>query len=207
MEKLAQLPPKILFIVSVAVGLFYYLTLFDSGSFYDTQIESVKNEIKGELEKKKKTEEILNKEKEMKVNVETLTKQYFEISKKIPSSLNSIDISRMIEQLAKKSGVEVKGKKPGNPIKNKIFEEVPVELIMSGNYSELAQFIYFVAIHEKIMRIKTFTIDSQTDSKKLKFSGTLIGYRLSEDKSEGPVEGASPGEGGAPVVDSSGAPK
>lgn len=177
-------------IIGLALGGFYYMTLYNDGSALDSQLVQVNRDLTEQEAKKVETDAALQQVKEMQEKVGQLGAQYQEISRRLPSTLFSIDINRAIDNFARNAGVSVKAKKPGANIKTNVVEEVPVDVELEGSYSELVQFAYYVSSAEKMSRVKNIVITGGPDRavNKLKFEGQVVGYKLApevEEKSEG----------------------
>ena len=91
----------------IAAGIYYFIG-YDDGATIHAQIVSISNQIQQEETKKKDTEATLKEEASMKDSVGQLSQQYQDISRRLPSALNSIDINRSIDTFAKSAGVNVK---------------------------------------------------------------------------------------------------
>lgn len=189
-QLLAQPISKILMMGFLLTGLYWY-SVYDDGSAIDTQITAVNQKLVDEEKKKKDTDATLKQVQEMQEKVGQLSAKYQEISRRLPSSLFSIDINKAIDEFAKNAGVSVKIKKPAENKKSEVVEEVPVEVTLEGSYSELAQFAYLVSIAERLARVKNVKVsEGEVGSKKLKFEGQVVGYKLApeEKKQSGTTE-------------------
>jgi len=193
-ETLAGLSMAKALVFGGLAGGLYYMSMFDSGAGLEVQIAQVQSQLQVEEEKKRETEATLAEEARMRESVGILSQQYEEIAKKLPSVLVSIDINRTIDAFARNAGVSVKSKKPGASNKQEIVEEVPVDVVLEGSYSELAQFVYYVSIAERMTRVPNLVITEAepirsgntvvTGKGKLKFEGTVVGYKLAEEKAK-----------------------
>jgi len=172
-------------VIGLIVGALFYFFVYDDGSAIDAQLVGVRQKLAQEEVKKKETENTLKQVREMQDTVGRLSTQYQEISKRLPPVLYSIDINKTIDGFARTSGVKIKSKKPASDIPGEVVEEVPIDVILEGSYTELAQFTYFVSTAEKMSRVKKIVITSDNEtrpSKKLKFEGQVVGYRLAPEK-------------------------
>lgn len=179
-EKLASMKMSQVLGVGIVAAVFYFFMAYDDGASIKAQMIALNKQIEQELVKKQDTEATLKQETLMKENISKLNQQYIEVSKRLPSTLFSIDINRAIDTFARTASVDVKTKKPGTPVKTEVIDEIPVEVSLEGDYSELAQFVYFVSTAEKLTRVKSFVIskDDKKGSVKLKFEGQVVGYKL-----------------------------
>lgn len=186
----AQPINKVLMMGLVLTGLYWYV-LYDDGSAIDAQIVTVGQQLQAEENKKKDTDATLKQVQEMQEKVGQLSQKYQEISRRLPSALFSIDINKAIDDFARNAGVSVKSKKPGENIKKNVVEEVPVDVVLEGNYSELAQFAFLVSSAERMARVKNVIVSEAEGAKKLKFEGQVVGYKLAPEEKKKP-EGEAP---------------
>lgn len=185
LERLAALTTGQILIGGAILGAIYYFTSFDDGSSIDTQVNAVVEDIKKEETKKKDVDATLAEKSRMEKSVIGLGEQYSMVSKLLPSNLSSIEVNRSIDQFATNSGVNIKNRKPGTPIPREIVEEVPVDVTLEGTYSELTHFMYMISSIERLTRMGAFSFERTQDTKetgKLKFTGSVIGYRLAPTK-------------------------
>ncbi|MBV2167464.1 MAG: type 4a pilus biogenesis protein PilO [Bdellovibrio sp.] len=178
-------------ILMMGLGLtaFYWYAVYNDGSAIDAQVVQLTQQLQVEENKKKDTDATLKQVQEMQEKVGQLSQKYQEISRRLPSSLFSIDINKAIDDFARNSGVSVKSKKPGENVKKEVVEEVPVDVTLEGSYAELAQFTYLVSTAERMTRVKNVTLtEAGAGNKKLKFEGQVVGYKLAPEKK--PEEGA-----------------
>lgn len=178
----AQEVSKIL-MIGLGLTAFYWYFLYDDGSTLVAQIASINEQLTVEEDKKKDTDNTLKQVQEMQEKIGQLSLKYQEISRRLPSSLYSIDINKAIDDFARGSGVSVKSKKPGENVKGELVEEVPVEVTLEGTYAQLSRFTFLVASAERMSRVKNVVIATTPEEpKKLKFSGSVVGYKLAPEK-------------------------
>jgi Tfp pilus assembly protein PilO len=189
-EKLAGLTNGKAIIIGLILGGVYYSTIYDDGSALLAQIQALDQQLIAAETKKKDTEATLQEEARMKDTVGKLNEQYAFISKKLPSELKSSEMVRGIDVVAKTSSVSVKLKKPGNVEKKEVVEELPVDVILEGNYGQITQFIYHTSNLERLTRILNFSITAQNPDegveKGLRFEGQVISYKLGSEPSKSP---------------------
>ncbi|WP_413582434.1 type 4a pilus biogenesis protein PilO [Bdellovibrio sp. HCB288] len=163
----------------------FYFTLYDDGSALQAQIAGIQQQVQEQEAKKKDTDATLKQVNEMREKLGRLSQQYQEISRRLPTVLFSIDINKAIDGFARGAGVSVKIKKPTENIKREVVEEVPVDVTLEGSYAQLAQFVSLVSSSERMARVKNIVITEQSDAdptKKLKFEGQVVGYKLAPEK-------------------------
>lgn len=166
----------------------YWLTLYDDGSGIDRSVAEVVKSLKVEEKKKKDTDASLAYAKQMQERVGKLSQVYQEISRQLPATLYSVQLNKDIEGFALRAGVAVKNKSPGVNAVRGIIEEVPYQVTLEGDYSQLAQFVYIVSMAERMSRVQNIRItDSEQGHKKLKFDAQVVAYKLAPEqkKAEG----------------------
>lgn len=182
-ELLAIQPIGRMVLFGIMITSFYWYTIYNDGTVIDSQIAEISRELEEEERKKLDTDATLKQVQEMQEKVGQLSLKYQEISRRLPPALFSIDINKAIDDFAKNAGVSVKAKKPGENIKRTVVEEVPVDVTLEGSYSELAQFTYLVSTAERMARVKNVVVThADTNAKKLKFEGQVVGYKLAPDE-------------------------
>lgn len=186
---------KINKILLIGLGLtaFYWYTLYDDGAELDAQIAQISTQLQDEQNKKKDTDATLKQVQEIQEKVGQLSQKYEQISRRLPSTLFSIDINKAIDGFARNAGVSVKSKKPGDNIKRPVVEEVPVDVSLEGTYAELAQFTFLVSTSERMARVKNIIVsEAEAGSKKLRFEGQVVGYKLASEEKKKPQETETP---------------
>ncbi|CAE78810.1 type 4a pilus biogenesis protein PilO [Bdellovibrio bacteriovorus] len=170
-------------VIGLGLTAMYWNFMYDDGSAVDAQIVTVNQQLQEEENKKKDTDATLKQVQEMQEKVGQLSQKYQEISRRLPAVLFSIDINKAIDDFARNAGVSVKSKKPGENIKKEVVEEVPVEVSLEGTYAELAQFTFLVSTAERMARVQNVVIsESEPGSRKLKFEGQVVGYKLAPEE-------------------------
>lgn len=204
MEKILALTMTQVLILSGILGALYFYFLYDNGAVIEARIAALVQEQSVEGEKKKETEIALREEKRIKEIVGTLGSQYQEVSKKLPNQLTSFDMNRQVTVFSQAARAKVKSMTPQAPIKKEIVDEVPVRVVIDDStYADIALFVYQASISERLIRVRDFSIQPGTGGiGKLKFEGTIVGYRLNieEPKKEGGInttkDSPAPAKGG-----------
>lgn len=191
LERLVKLTNMQVALIGMGFTAFFYFTSFDDGSALRAAVAALDSQISQEETKKKDTDATLKEEARMKDMVGQLSQQYLEVSRRLPTSLSSIELNRHIDAFARNSGASIKARKPMSNIHDEIVEQIPVQISLEGSYAELAQFIYQVAISEQVTGIQSFTLAPMEKSTRLRFEGTVSGYQLSPEKKEQPKPAAN----------------
>ncbi|MCX7979039.1 MAG: type 4a pilus biogenesis protein PilO [Bdellovibrionaceae bacterium] len=182
LHKLGEKPLPLFIFLGAFLTLLYWSSAYNDGSALENQINSLTQQIDAE---QKKAEEIQVSKRELNRisgSVGQLAQQFEELSKKLPSSLTSVEVNRLIDNLVKASGIVVKSRKPLAVKVNRIVEEVPIEIQAEGSFAEIAKFIFHVAAAEKVMTAKNFKIFRKEKGDSLVFEGKIVGYRMAIDR-------------------------
>lgn len=184
LEKLAIIPLQNILGAGLVLGGLYYFMMYDDGSAIRGQIQQAQQTLEQERTKNADYKKTLEEKKRLESQLRDLGSKLIELSQKLPSELPTIELSKTIDQVAIETGVKIKSKKPGDSSKLDIVEEVPIEITLDGSYSELGTFIFKISKLDRVTRVKSFKIDVGEDkgAKKLRFEGTIAGYRMLEEK-------------------------
>lgn len=179
--KLAFLPSKMTAIIAVVVGgLFYISPFYDDGSSLVGQIAALRAELAAEEDKKVKTQQILSERDRLQEILSKLTERYEELSRKIPSELSSSEVNRQINDLIQAAKLRSIERKPLPEENIGILDEIPYELNLSGTFNDIGQFIYLISTSERVMLIKSFTLDpSEPYNGQIGFRVVMAAYKLS----------------------------
>jgi type IV pilus assembly protein PilO len=172
-------------ILSVVLGGVYYMSgMFDDGSLLKDQIVKRDAEIKEQEVKALESDAALREVERVRTAVGALSDQFKTVSQALPSEIQMSDIIRVVDMVARASGVSIKSKEP-RPVRNKDFyEEIPLKITLEGSFSEITLFLYYLASTERIMKANNFTIamptvtDRQQQSGRLIFDGQVVSYRF-----------------------------
>lgn len=182
----------------VILTLVYYFLLYDDGQSIRAQIVTLTRQIEEETAKKAETEKVLEEEVRMKESVDLLSRQYQDLSRRLPTSLSSIDLNRNVDGFARQAGVSIKSRKPLPLEQGPIVEQVPIEISLEGTFAELAQFVYVISSAERVTALKDFTVAPLEKVGRLQFQGTVIGYQIATPPAEKTADPGAPAEGGTP---------
>lgn len=166
---------------SVVLSMIFYFTMYDDGHQVRSEIATLAQQLNEESVKKAETEKALAEEARMKESVVLLSQQYQELSRRIPTSLTSIELNRNVDAFARNAGVSIKSRKPLEIKKGQIVEEVPIEVSLQGSFAELAQFVYVVASSERVTALRSFSFSPIEKSTQLKFEGVVVGYQIAPE--------------------------
>lgn len=184
MERVGSMDMTKVVIISLLISFFYFFKVYDSGEENEARIAQLNIEIEAEMQRKNETDLALQEVERMRKAVGELGNKYQEIVRKLPADLNSLEINRSIDEFSKEAGINIVSRRPEDGTKNDIYIEELVTVEAEGEYSKIAQFIYFVSKSERLSAIKDFRVfrkGESLDDSQLSFQGTVINYRLAPE--------------------------
>ncbi len=183
--QLAGLPIPNVFAIGLAVGVGYYLTLFNDGSSEKRQLASVAVEIAAAEVKKSEADKAMKEVEQIRANVGALSDQFKVISQQIPTEIPSFEIPTSIDSISQRAGVSLKSTKPENPTKQDILEIIPTTVSFEGNFFQITSFFAELGNLPRIMRLGNFSVKRISNSDdRLTFDGALLSYRFIGSDSE-----------------------
>lgn len=202
---LGELPwPKVAVYGFIAVLLYYFL-LYDDGTALRNRFTATTAQLaqaqKGLDETRKAMEDADKFEREVK-----LTAQQFErIRDFMPEDLNAASLTEIILHQASMAGAKVLKLEPKQGDERVDFYEMTrVQVSLEGSYAQLVTFLSYLSRVPKLLTFDTVKITRQggdPETPKLKFVGTLVGYRyVKPPEAKGDAAGQSgtaQGNGGA----------
>ena len=94
------------------------------------------------------------------------------------------ELIRSVDAIARATGVSVKSKEPRSPRieKEGVLEAVPVKVVLEGNFSEIAMFIYYISSLERTTRVKNFDmsvpVGADVRKPRLVVDADILSYRF-----------------------------
>ncbi|MBU3949322.1 MAG: type 4a pilus biogenesis protein PilO [Proteobacteria bacterium] len=189
LEKLSKIKRILIFcgILIVIVGVFVYTMLlpkFDKISKLESEYKTLTNK----LNTAKRTASSLPEFKEKMNNADMQLKivmQALPETKEIPTLLESISLC------GQDAGLEFILFQPGNEINKNFYAEIPVSIIVTGKYHNVATFFDKVARLPRIVNINDISMkpdDKNKNEEQLLTSCTAITYKFLDAKDSAPAE-------------------
>ena len=191
LERLAKvpLPQKVAALVLLLVAITaanYFLVISD----LNAAIESAhlkKRTLEEELVKKRVIADNLNQYRRDK---EILERRLAEALTKLPAEAQIDELLRQLNDVGKKSGLEIVTLEPGAEKPEGFYASIPIKMQVAGNYHEIAVFFESVSKLRRIVNISGITFETPTRKSEkvvLKASYMATTFRFVEASSQ-PVQ-------------------
>lgn len=155
---------KALVICLIATGLYYQMG-YDDGARPRKQIADYRKDLDVEIEKEKETDRALNRRQQLEQSYKALSEQFQIVSSQIPADLDSAEVIRTVDTMAKTSGITIKSKEPKAAQREDILEAYPIRVTAEGSYSEMTMFFFNLSTIERVYRVRAFTFQVPEDKK------------------------------------------
>ncbi len=180
--RLAAMSYRNALILAAIAGFIYFNSpLFDDGSDLQKQIDDTRKRADEQQALLVQSEQALREVEKVRKSVGALQEQFKSVTQQLPTEIVVSEIVRSVDMLGRTSGVSVKDKEPRPPSRQDFLEVHPLRIRAEGTYSELTNFMYFLASTERITRVRNFvfSIDgNRTGGGRLTFEGEVLSYRF-----------------------------
>lgn len=177
--KLVALTMTQILIISLAIGSAYYYFFYDNGARFDLEIQKLQESKRAQEKQRSDTESTLKEEQRMKALVGTLAEKLQASLQRIPEELNPLTVDREVTSHAQKVRIRIVAKTPLPVILGEIVDQVPIRIsIAEASFAEIAMFLKEVSTSETtLFTAKDFVLQPTGTGSKLRFEGTISGYR------------------------------
>jgi len=163
LERLVKLPlvPKIIatavMVALLTAGNWFFVIndLNDRAEAARTKIRSLEED----LVKKRVIADNLN---QYRRDREILERRLAEALTRLPQQADIDDLLRQLNDVGKKSGLEIVSLEPGSETPQTFYASIPIRMQVSGNYHEIAVFFESVSKLRRIVNISGIQFDSPT---------------------------------------------
>ena len=159
--RLAEVPNSRLALVGLGLTALFWFNMNSSVDEVDVKLQNVQREMNTEKAKNDESVKALKEVEVIRKSLAALGVRFETASKQLPSQIQNSEIIRFVSELSKSAGISVRKNQPQKPNRKDILEEIPLEVIGRGTFSEITNFFYYVASKEKISKVPRFTIVSQ----------------------------------------------
>lgn len=201
LDRIAKAPPLFKFgglfavcVLMTVANFFFFVS--DVEDLITTQ-ESQQRQLESQLAEKKAIAQNLN---ERRREMDQLEQKLADALTQLPENKDIQDLLAQVNDIAKKSGLEIVRVEPGAEQPATFFAKIPIRMSVSGNYHELAIFLQELANMRRIVNVNNIRLLSpvvKNDKVVLNTEFLATTFRfISQAPKPPPAPGAPPG--GAP---------
>ncbi|MBC6415305.1 MAG: type 4a pilus biogenesis protein PilO [Bdellovibrionales bacterium] len=168
-----------IFVFGAIFGGLYYFTFYDDGENLRKEIKQVQEEVKTTQDEIKKTEQELENalifKKEIEFN-EEMIQVFLDF---VPSSLTFTDVSTLIIEQARLSGVNIESKRDGSveDISNYNYQTLNMEIEITGSFYQLMFFLSSLTKQKRMLIVNEIDIKLGENNILLSSTIKLLAYR------------------------------
>jgi type IV pilus assembly protein PilO len=186
LDRLAKLSQQarlaiMLGLVAVVAGAYYL-------AFYQGAAQSLRDLQAKELELQRKLSEV----RSVAANLEAFEEEIGELQEQLGQALRQLPNTKELEvlltdmsNLGKTAGIEVKSFKRNDELVHDFYAEVPISIVIEGNYHQIAQFFDLVSKLPRIVNMGSMLMKVSSDSideTRIRVSGTATTFRFVGEK-------------------------
>ncbi|MAF91000.1 MAG: type 4a pilus biogenesis protein PilO [Bdellovibrionota bacterium] len=185
-QQINQMPITHFVLIGIVISATYYFLMFEGAAKYESRIKNLDAQIakiNGDIATNKNiVKDIVKFEEE----VNEISEQFQSAIEYLPSKSKVEDVLDQLYKIARTKGVILSKVVPGGTTKKKFYEELVVDIQVSGSYTSITGFIVEVSQIPRIINIQGISLKpssrkSLTDSLLLDLSGKLVTYRYIEE--------------------------
>ncbi len=181
MNFLKEMSPVQACLIGLFIAGIAFVFVF-KGLSQDKQIKTLKNKKSQLYKKNSEADTLIEEAKAYKKQLESLGNTINKVIKYIPKDMSSSKMMKSLTDSAKLAGVNIIGVSETRGRKNnssELYEEVPVNINLEGNFTQIMVFIAKLTELENIVTMKKFVIKSKsrTNEGMISFAATFIGYK------------------------------
>ncbi len=178
-----QINPKlvpVIFLAGIALGLLAsYLYVFKKPwttfNTWQTTLEQLRTE-------QENSPPLQSNIAQLELQIDSLEKELYGSGPDLPANQLVAHIIKELDQIADRHGVKLGGVKPGNKKSILMFDEMPFHIEITGNYSDLYNWLQEVETTLGPMVVKDFEIQvAAIDKQKRDMRLTIASYRQNRD--------------------------
>ena len=185
-ERIAKLPDY----QKVLIGFLVYILIFMAfhvlvNKRLKTQIDDAHRRTGELIEERDKTRRIAENKDQFQRDVEKLNEELSRALKELPNEREIPGLLRNISHLGRKNGLEFELFQPLPEVRRDFYAEVPVEIVVTGTYHEVALFFDRVGKLPRIVNIRNVKMSEPSERSGrivLTTTGEAVTYRFLENK-------------------------
>lgn len=198
-DALSRLTTARAFILGIVLAAIYYIGFFDNGANIKAAIQQSRQTIQTQTQQSSVLDRELDQMRKMKQSYSELGNTLKKLLSYIPENFRSADFQKLVSEEAKIAGVNIdritnqqSGYSPqgGDQKIPPEFEELGVDVQLSGSYSQILTFLSNLTKHKQLFILNKFTMsvvpnnspNSQSDQVLVSFDADIKAYRYKGDK-------------------------
>jgi type IV pilus assembly protein PilO len=149
------------------------------------QIEALRTDVEKDRIKLRETQDRAANKAKFQEEVEQVSQLFRLALDYLPKELDVQDLLKKVYSEARSAGVDLLSFKPKETKQKDFYDELPMDIVVKGNYPQLVTFLTNVSKLPRIINIMKVEIDKPEIVEGYPFmrmSGTLVGYRYKETK-------------------------
>ena len=184
-QQVNQMPVTHFVLIGIVLAIAYYFMMFEGAGSYSARLKNLDQQIE-KLEadiaaNKNVVKDIAKFENE----VNQISEQFQSALEYLPSKSKVEDVLDQLYKIARTKGVSLTRVRPSGSSRKQFYEELSVEIQVSGSYGDLTAFIVEVSQIPRIINIRGLNLapsskKSLTGDINLELSGKLVTYRYIE---------------------------
>ena len=162
------------------LSLIYYFFVYDNGKDLKSRLRDTQLEVKELEQKVEETKKIIANQQTVKNEIGSLGRKFKNLLAILPQQLKSSDMVARIQKISKSSGAYVQSIQVDSIEKEDFCFILPISVTLSGNFLELANFIYKIGKEQHLIRVRRLKIspfDSQPRRRILRMNVQLTHYK------------------------------
>ncbi|KTC76120.1 Tfp pilus assembly protein PilO [Legionella birminghamensis] len=179
LENAGQWPPMVKYIVAgilamLVIGLGYWLIIKSYFEEYDS-LKTTQTALKTEFEQKQRQAANLQ---AYRTQMQVMTARFGKMLKQLPAQNEMPGLLEDISKTGISSGLTFELFAPAPEVVHDFYIEVPINIVVIGNYHQLAVFLSRVAQMSRIVTLHDFEINTVKEEKQKTASGDLLEMKL-----------------------------
>ncbi len=186
LDRLAKLPQQaraalILGVAALLAGAYYF-------GFYQSAAQSLRDLQAKELELQRKLSEV----RSVAANLDAFGEEIDQLQEQLGQALRQLPNTKELEvlltdmsNLGKAAGIEVKSFKRNEELVHDFYAEVPISIVIEGNYHQIAHFFDLMSKLPRIVNMGSMSMKvsgESVDETRIRVSGTATTFRFVGEK-------------------------
>jgi type IV pilus assembly protein PilO len=163
LDKISKAPPMVRF--GGLAGFVVAVTLLN----FFVVVSSVDTKIQQHAAQQASLDTSLAEKQAIAQNLNEMRRQMDELEQQLQAALTELPEQKSIDELlgqlndvGKKSGLDIAKVEPGEEAPAEFFSRIPIKVMVSGNYHEIAMFLQEIANMRRIVNVTNITMNAPT---------------------------------------------